>query len=524
VMDEKTYADPRVRAIMAKHFIAVRVDQDSRPDLSNRYEDYGWPATVIYDWNGRELAKLSGYIPPERMISLLTAFVADPTPGPSAMAPPAAEVQPGKFTPALREELIRLHLERFDERLAGWGFVHKYLEPHSMEYAMERARQGDKGAEKMVRHTLDAALGLLDPVWGGAYQYSDSGVWVNPHFEKIMAVQADNMRLYARAYLLWGNPEYLKGAQNVRRYLQDFLTSPQGAFYTSQDADLVHGEHSAEFFAMDDAARRAKGIPRVDTHVYARENGWAIEALCALHAAGDAEALNMALKAADWMVANRSLPGGGFRHGEKDPGGPYLGDTLAMARAFLALYEATADVAWLRRAEASAEFIGARFKRPAGFATAPGWQPQREENGWLARFANSLARYTGKAQYAAMAEHARGWLAQPAVARGGATGAALLVDAELAGEPLHVTVVGAHSDTATRDLLAAALRAAGPYRRVEVWDPAGAPLPSMDVAYPRLERAAAFVCANGRCSLPSYTAAELARRLNKTQSNSKGGP
>ena len=53
VMDERTYGDPRVVALVAKHFVAVRVDQDSRPDLSNRYEDYGWPAFTADELRGR---------------------------------------------------------------------------------------------------------------------------------------------------------------------------------------------------------------------------------------------------------------------------------------------------------------------------------------------------------------------------------------------------------------------------------------------------------------------------------------
>ena len=64
VMEETTYRDPEVVAQIRAHFVAVRVDQDSRPDLSNRYEDYGWPATVIFDADGHELVKFAGYIPP----------------------------------------------------------------------------------------------------------------------------------------------------------------------------------------------------------------------------------------------------------------------------------------------------------------------------------------------------------------------------------------------------------------------------------------------------------------------------
>ncbi len=59
-----------------------------------------------------------------------------------------------------------------------------------------------------------------------------------------------------------------------------FLLASDGGLYTSQDADLVPGEHSDAYFKLGDNARRKKGIPRVDKHQYARENGWVIEALC----------------------------------------------------------------------------------------------------------------------------------------------------------------------------------------------------------------------------------------------------
>ncbi|MHB2020308.1 MAG: DUF255 domain-containing protein, partial [Candidatus Xenobia bacterium] len=83
VQNETTYQDPKVVSLINSHYIAVRVDQDSRPDLSNRYEDYGWPATVIFNGDGQELAKFAGYVPPPRMASLLLGVIDDPTPGPS---------------------------------------------------------------------------------------------------------------------------------------------------------------------------------------------------------------------------------------------------------------------------------------------------------------------------------------------------------------------------------------------------------------------------------------------------------
>jgi uncharacterized protein YyaL (SSP411 family) len=117
-MEETTYKDPKVVSLLGHHFVAVRVDQDARPDLSNRYEDYGWPATIIFDASGTELVKFAGYIPPERMISLLEGVVADPTTGPWAARAQAA--LSGDAARALRREL--------DETLVpgttghgGWG-------------------------------------------------------------------------------------------------------------------------------------------------------------------------------------------------------------------------------------------------------------------------------------------------------------------------------------------------------------------------------------------------------------------
>src|SRR5580704_7883243 len=64
VMDVETYADPKVRKLIAAKYIAVRTDADSRPDLGNRYEDYGWPATVVFNEQGGEIVTRQGHLPP----------------------------------------------------------------------------------------------------------------------------------------------------------------------------------------------------------------------------------------------------------------------------------------------------------------------------------------------------------------------------------------------------------------------------------------------------------------------------
>ncbi len=516
VMEETTYADLAVRRLLDEHFIAVKVDQDARPDLANRYEDYGWPATIVFDASGNEIVKRRGYVPPGEMAALLRACVEDPTPGPSAV--PEKKVALGDASslgPALRDELLRSFLATYDPAEGGFGFVHKYLESDSIELCLALAFRGDHEAEAMARVTIGKERAhLVDPVWGGAYQYSHGGVWVNPHFEKIMPRQAGDLVAMSLAHAQWGDDGSLAGAREIVRYLRGFLLSPEGAFYASQDADVVPGEHAGGYFALGDGERRALGTPRVDRSLYARENGFAIRGLAAYVAAsGDDAALAMAVRAAEWALSRRALPGGGFRHGDADAGGPYLGDTLAMGRAFLALHAVTAERCWLDAAAAAARFVADTFAvgGEAGFATArPSPKdvvaplPQIDENAGVARFGALLARYTGSEEHRALSSRAMRYLATPEIARsrGGFAAGILLADLERSEDPPHVTVVGAKDDPRARALFRAAGRIPAESRRVEWWDPEEGPLPNPDTPLPDLGSPAAFVCANGACSSP----------------------
>jgi uncharacterized protein YyaL (SSP411 family) len=525
VMDETTYRNPQVIALMRSKYIAVRVDQDSRPDLSNRYEDYGWPATVVFAADGSEIVKRQGYIEPKEMISMLKAIIADPSPGPSIRPEAVVKFGENSLLPDdLRKELEDRYLAQYDKEHGAWGFDQKFLEWNSAEYAMARARMGDKQSEHMARQSLDAQLKLMDPAWGGVYQYSVGGDWNEPHFEKIMAMQAGNLRIYSLAYEEWHDPAYLKAAQDIARYLKTFLTSPDGAFYTSQDADLIDGQHSAAYFKLDDAARRKQGIPRVDKHIYARENGWAIEALAVLYAAtSDTQYKDQAVRAANWILANRVAENGGFRHDTQDVAGPYLADTLAMGRALLALYAATGDRQWLAHAESSAKFITENFastqagyitaKTPTDLSYAP--RPKRDEDMLVARFGNLLARYTGNDDYRKMAEQAMRYLVAPQIAKFLPTGGTLLANLEFSTDPIHITIVGHKDDPTAQALFRAGAAYPSGYLRVEWWDTNEGRLPNPDVQYPELKSAAAFICTGNTCSSPIYKPEQIRTKADK---------
>src|SRR5215471_11424963 len=190
--------------------ITVRVDADARPDLADRYEDYGWPATIVFNAEGGEIVKRRGYLPPRQMGSMLQAIIDDPTPGPSVIpeAPFAAGTE-STLGDDTRNELRRILIESYDPENGGWGTVQKFLDADTVEYATSESRRGDERLGHMARETLSAELQLMDPAWGGVYQYSTDGDWKHPHFEKIMQMQAEDLRVYAQAYSFWKEPVYL---------------------------------------------------------------------------------------------------------------------------------------------------------------------------------------------------------------------------------------------------------------------------------------------------------------------------
>jgi uncharacterized protein YyaL (SSP411 family) len=520
VMEGITYRDPKVIALINSKYIPVRVDQDSRPDLANRYEDYGWPATIVFNIDGSEIVKRQGYIPPKPMASLLQAIIDDPSPGPSivAEAPPKPN-KDGDLTEGQRTGLRKILRESYDTKNQGWGTIHKYLNWDIIEYCEGETLRGDRDAERMARATLDAQRQLVDPVWGGVYQYSTDGDWKHPHFEKIMQMQAEHLRTYAQAWRLWKEPSYLRAAEKIRAYLDNFLKGPEGAFYTSQDADLVPGEHSADYFALSNQRRRARGIPRIDQHIYARENGWAANALALFYrATGDETALAEAMRSAEWTIANRSLADGGFRHDGQNSGGHYLGDSTSMARAFLNLYAVTADRKWLKRAEQTAAFIETNFKgdigyvayvRPLAETLQP--RPQVDENISVARTMNMLGHYTGNSRYHEMARHALRFLSAPFIGehQGFEVAGLLLASREVNAPPLHLTIVGRKEDPAARALFRAAIGHRITYKRVEWWDDREGKLPNEDVEYPKFDKAAVFVCTDRSCSPPIFDPAKI---------------
>jgi uncharacterized protein YyaL (SSP411 family) len=352
------------------------------------------------------------------------------------------------------------------------------------------------------------------------FQYSEAGSWSKPHFEKIMSFQAQYLRQYSQAYALWKDPKYLAAARDIERYLAAFLLGPDGAFHVSQDADLDHDTDGHKYYALSDADRRKLGMPRIDRNLYARENGWAISGLAAYYdVTNDPKILDMAERAAKWVIEHRALPDGGFRHGDKGRGGPFLGDALAMGQAFLELYAATGNRDWLNSAAKAGDFVATFRDEAGGFLTSKTSEGKTgvfakpaklmDDQIQVTRFMNLLNRYYGSEAYREQASHAMRYLGSASAEMARPLPGVLLADEELAVEPTHMTIVGHKDDSRAQALHALARALPARYKRLEWLDLREGKLPNPDVEYPDLGEPAAFACSNRICSFPSFTAEEL---------------
>lgn len=234
-MNENTFGDKDIRAELAKNYITVRVDQDSRPDISQQYERWGWPATVVFGPDGTEIVKLRGYVPPPRFMAIIKEIIVDPSPVDygGAAGQERALSQAKSLANPERERILAFMEEMWDEENGGWGRRSKFTDGPTFLYALERGFQGDEEMLRRARKTVDGFTKLIDAKTGAVAQISPSRDWTGAFREFPMFAQEAGLTVFSQAYSVWGDPKHKAAADRVFRYLTTTLTGPNGAFYTS---------------------------------------------------------------------------------------------------------------------------------------------------------------------------------------------------------------------------------------------------------------------------------------------------
>ena len=367
VMEEKTYTNATVLSYLEKNYITCMEDHDERQDLTSIYSEYGWPATIIFDENGNELFKEAGYIPADEFLANLTELKNNPVPLSASNAESEIKLTPDE---AIKQNSIKTLKTMFEKSLdiegGGFGFGQKYIEFATFEYALTNFRK-DSTLKKWLSSSVVNSTGIFDKEWGGVFQYSTNNDWNHVHFEKLLAIQARYIKIYCWYYKLFNDPEALRKAESISKYVDRFLTQPQGGFYNAQDADLIAGEKSSAYFALSDAERIKKGTPPVDKNVYTSENAEYAEALTILWATtGKQNYLNKAIECVEFLKQKRKVKNT-YKHGETYSSTISLKDNLGMLKTLILLYRATQLEKYKTEAEQLVKEISNTFDSKKGY-------------------------------------------------------------------------------------------------------------------------------------------------------------
>jgi uncharacterized protein YyaL (SSP411 family) len=271
VMAHESFEDEHVAAVLNEHFVSIKVDREERPDVDRVYMLFvqattgagGWPMSV---WLTPDLKPFFGgtYFPPSSrwgrpgFIEVLQQLAAawrgeraelvDSADGVierlrsmSGADQPAADSAPVAGLNAV-ETGVALFAQAFDARHKGFGGAPKFPRPAELLFLLRAyAATGDHRARSMALETLSAMAkgGLRDHVGGGFHRYSVDAEWRVPHFEKMLYDQAQLALAFLEGAQASGEDFFATVAEDTLDYVLRDLTSPEGAFYSAEDADSV---------------------------------------------------------------------------------------------------------------------------------------------------------------------------------------------------------------------------------------------------------------------------------------------
>ncbi len=278
VMEEESFVNPSIAKLLNEHFVSIKVDREERPDVDQIYMQAvmaiagqgGWPMSLFLT---PELKPFYGgtYFPPEDrwgrpgFAPILRAIVMKWSQNHDDLIKAGDEItqalkehsgQKTKVQP-LDESVLAKGYQQFssqyDSHFGGFGGAPKFPRSHALSFLLRYwKRWNNPAALEIVEHTLKAmaAGGMYDQLGGGFHRYSVDGEWRVPHFEKMLYDQALLARTYLEAYQATRNEFYARIAREIFDYVLRDMTSPEGAFYSAEDADSLvdaaHPEKKAE--------------------------------------------------------------------------------------------------------------------------------------------------------------------------------------------------------------------------------------------------------------------------------------
>jgi len=265
VMAHESFEDPSAAQYVNKHFVAIKVDREERPDVDAVYMEAtqamtghgGWPMTCFLTPNGEPFF-CGTYFPPAdrpgmpsfRTVcqSVVRAWTERRDEIEAAGADVVRQLAEHAAPAPARERITAAHLDgaaarllhEYDDQRGGFGGAPKFPPSMALEFLLRHhARTGDKAALDAVATTCErmARGGIYDQLAGGFARYSTDDSWVVPHFEKMLYDNALLARVYAHWWRATGTPLGKRIAIETCEWMLAELRTAEGGFASSLDAD-----------------------------------------------------------------------------------------------------------------------------------------------------------------------------------------------------------------------------------------------------------------------------------------------
>lgn len=444
VLAHESFEDAEIAALLNRHFISIKVDKEERPDIDSVYMTVcqaftgsgGWPTSIFMTpeqkpfFAGTYFPKTarSGMI---GMRELLLAIREKWENDRDALLKQSDEIAalltdtdatPQSADEQLTHTAVTLYKRIYDRTYGGFGQAPKFPAPHNLLFLLSYyERHGDADCLQMTEHTLLQMYrgGLFDHIGYGFCRYATERQFLIPHFEKMLYDNALLILAYSKAYAITKKALYLEIAEKTAEYIFGEMTSPEGGFYSAQDADSegeegkyylftpdeihnVLGKETGEAFCRrfdisaagnfaeknipnllrSDATeplpidltplrnyRRKRFALHLDDKVLTAWNSLMIAAMCGLYLQSGNERYRNAAQQADAVIQKHLCENDNlfvsFRNGKRGVPG-FLDDYAGYIFAQLALYQATASREYLQRAARLCDKVATNFGDSAG--------------------------------------------------------------------------------------------------------------------------------------------------------------
>lgn len=279
VMEKESFEDEEVAAILNKNYIAIKVDREERPDVDSIYMTVcqaltgsgGWPLTIFMTPDKKPFYA-GTYFPKESrhglpgIMDMLNSIAQQWKEQREDIVESSEKIVnhiKSMDTSVNREEIGEEEIHNaynsfnsvFDKNYGGFGRAPKFPSPHNLRFLLRYWKNyNEPKALEIVEKTLEAMYegGIFDHIGFGFSRYSTDEKWLVPHFEKMLYDNALLSAVYVEAFEATGKVFYKEVAEKIFTYILRDMTSPEGAFYSAEDADSEGEEGKYYVFTLNE--------------------------------------------------------------------------------------------------------------------------------------------------------------------------------------------------------------------------------------------------------------------------------